>query len=165
VRNPLLTSALLLAVTVPVEAASAKTSQEGWPLITGSLRINHHDRNVVWNGTSRNDKLLGGHGNDTLRGGRGHDVIWGDHKPGRGNGPRQTDRLFGGPGNDWIFASHGRNIIHGGPGNDRIRVWFGRGSVDCGSGYDILFISRRGLRAKRYKIRNCERISHHTIGR
>jgi len=44
-----------------------------------------------------------------------------------------------------------------------IKAHFGFGLVNCGGGNDLLYISRRAQ--KHYKIRNCERISHRTLGR
>lgn len=161
-RQRLLTPVMLaLASWFGVDAATAKTSHAGWPTITGRQWINHGDAHRAVVGTRRSDKLLGGHGSDTLRGGGGSDVLWGDHKPG-GQPEWQLDRLFGGRGDDFIYASHGRNVIHAGPGQDMVKAHFGRGSIDCGSGRDVLFISRRAMR--RYRIRNCEVISHRTLG-
>ena len=90
------------------------------------------------------------------------DVIWGDYKP-SGQPTRQHDQIWGGPGRDHIYASHGRNAIRAGGGNDWIKAHFGGGLVNCGAGNDLLYISRRAQ--KHYKIRNCERISHKTLGR
>jgi hypothetical protein len=58
--------------------------------------------------------------------------------------------------------SYGMNNISAGGANDYIKAHFGRGSIDCGGGEDILYISRRAQRD--YKIHNCERISHETLG-
>ena len=107
------------------------------------------------------NKLLGGHGSDTIRAGRWGDVIWGDYKP-SGQPESQHDTIFGGSGRDHIYASHGRNAIRAGGGNDWIKAHFGRGLVNCGGGNDLLYVSRRAQ--KHYKIRNCERISHKTLG-
>jgi Ca2+-binding RTX toxin-like protein len=108
------------------------------------------------------NELLGGHGSDTIHAGPWGDVIWGDYKP-SGQPTGQHDRLWGGPGRDHIYASHGRNAIRAGGGNDWIKAHFGNGLVNCGAGNDLLYISRRAQ--KHYKIRNCERISHKTLGR
>jgi Ca2+-binding RTX toxin-like protein len=114
--------------------------------------------------TSRpgHNELLGGHGNDMLSAGPWGDVLWGDYKP-SGQPTTQIDRIDGGAGRDFIYASHGTNIIDAGPGDDRVKAHFGRGSVDCGPGDDILYISRRAQR--HYTIRDCERVSHRTLGR
>jgi Ca2+-binding RTX toxin-like protein len=113
--------------------------------------------------TSRpgHNKLLGGHGNDTIYAGNWGDVLWGDYKP-SSQPSTQVDTIFGGNGKDFIYASHGTNNIAAGGGNDYIKAHYGRGSIDCGGGNDILYISRRAQ--KGYKIRNCERISHKTLG-
>ena len=117
---------------------------------------------MVVTSKSGHNELLGGHGNDTLYAGPWGDVLWGDHKP-SGQPTSQLDRIYGGPGRDFIYASHGTNIIDAGPGRDYVKAHFGYGSVDCGPGDDILYISRRAQR--HYTIRNCERISHNTLGR
>lgn len=106
-------------------------------------------------------ELLGGHGNDELHAGAYGDVLWGDYKP-SGQPATQQDTMYGGNGKDFIYASHGVNRIHAGGGDDWIKAHFGRGYIDCGGGRDTLFISRRAQR--HYTIRNCERISHKTLG-
>ena len=108
------------------------------------------------------NELLGGHGNDSLYAGPWGDVLWGDYKP-SGQPTGQHDAMYGGPGRDFIYASHGVNDIEAGPGNDWIKAHFGFGLVNCGAGNDLLYISRRAQ--KHYRIRNCERISHKTLGR
>jgi hypothetical protein len=108
------------------------------------------------------NELLGGHGSDVIYAGPWGDVLWGDYKP-SGQPAGQIDQIFGGPGRDHIYASHGQNAIAAGAGRDWIKAHFGRGAIDCGAGRDLLFVSRRAQR--RYAIRNCERISHRTLGR
>lgn len=110
----------------------------------------------------RHNKLLGGHGSDTIHAGPTGDVIWGDYKPG-GQPTGQFDRLTGGAGNDHIYASWGTNIIKAGGGDDFVKAFKGRGRVDCGPGRDVFNVSRRAK--PKYKITNCEVISHKTIGR
>jgi RTX calcium-binding nonapeptide repeat (4 copies) len=114
--------------------------------------------------TSRHghNELLGGHGSDAIHAGPWGDVVWGDYKP-SGQPESQHDQIWGGPGRDHIYASHGRNAIRAGGGNDWIKAHFGHGLVNCGAGNDLLYVSRRAQ--KHYKIRNCERISHKTLGR
>jgi Ca2+-binding RTX toxin-like protein len=108
------------------------------------------------------NELLGGHGNDVIHAGPQGDVIWGDYKP-SGQPATQVDRLYGSGSRDIIFASHGTNIIRAGGGDDWVKAHFGRGIVDCGGGHDVLYVSRRAQ--KSYRIRNCETISHKTLGR
>jgi hypothetical protein len=150
-----------VACAIGAGSAVAKTSHEGWPRITGHLKMNKDDSSRPLTGGRRNDELLGGHGNDTIRGNGGQDVIWGDYKP-SGQPATQVDWLDGGPGRDHIYGGHGTNYISAGSGDDWIKAHWGRGVVDCGSGSDVLYISRRAQ--KHYKIRHCERISHRTLG-
>jgi Ca2+-binding RTX toxin-like protein len=128
--------------------------------------VGHRDRHrrcdrIVIRYTGRHHELLGGHGSDQIFAGPSGDVLWGDYKP-SGQPTTQADLLVGGKGRDFIYASHGRNTIQAGPGNDWVKAHFGRGSIDCGGGDDLLFISRRAQ--KHYFIRNCERISHRSLG-
>lgn len=172
----------------------AKTSHEGWPRINGVLLMNKLDQSrpldvrpgqdlfartdpsYSCDGLHRNrscasasgtvsrhghNKLLGGHGNDTVYAGRHGDVIWGDYKP-SGQPESQVDHLFGGRGDDFIFGSHGMNHIAAGSGDDYVKTHWGRGTVNCGGGNDKLYISRRARPG--YRIRNCETISHRTLG-
>ena len=184
----------LLVIAACGTAAMANTSHEGWPRITGVLLMNKQDQNRpldarpghdLFGGADRSyscdglhknrscahssgvavrrghNELLGGHGNDRIYAGPQGDVIWGDYKP-SGQPSSQVDRLFGGNSRDFIYAGHGINIIRAGGGDDWIKAHFGRGIVDCGGGRDVLYVSRRAQ--KRYKIINCETISHKTLG-
>jgi hypothetical protein len=186
-----LVAGLLAAATAP---ALANTSHAGWPRITGVLVMNKQDQSRPIDARPRHDlfagtdpsyscdglhrnracahasgtvarrghnELLGGHGNDTVYAGTHGDVIWGDYKP-SGQPSSQVDRLNGGIGRDFIYASHGTNLIRANGGNDYIKAHFGRGIIDCGGGQDTLYVSRRAQ--KGYKIRNCDRISHRTLG-
>ena len=114
--------------------------------------------------TSRHghNQLLGGPGSDSIHAGPWGDVIWGDYKPSH-QPSTQVDTIVGGAGRDHIYASHGTNAIAAGGGRDWIKAHFGRGTIDCGAGRDLLYVSRRAQRG--YTIRNCERISHKTLGR
>jgi Ca2+-binding RTX toxin-like protein len=107
------------------------------------------------------NELLGGHGNDTIHAGPAGDVLWADYKP-SGQPTTQRDVVVGGAGRDFIYASHGRNTIDAGAGNDWLKAHFGRGTINCGPGNDLLYVSRKAQRV--YKLRNCERISHKTLG-
>lgn len=183
----------VLALLAPATAA-ANTSHAGWPEITGVLLMNKQDQSrpldarpgkdlfggadpsYSCDGLHKNRKcahasgtvarrghneLLGGHGNDTVYAGTHGDVIWGDYKP-SGQPTTQVDRLNGGAGRDFIYASHGTNLIRAGGGNDYVKAHWGKGIIDCGAGKDVLYVSRRAQ--KSYKIRNCDRISHKTLG-
>jgi Ca2+-binding RTX toxin-like protein len=108
------------------------------------------------------NELLGGHGSDQIYAGPWGDVLWADYKP-SGQPTTQRDVVVGGAGRDFIYASHGHNTIDAGAGNDWLKAHYGRGSINCGPGNDLLYVSRRAQRG--YKIRNCERISHKTLGR
>jgi Ca2+-binding RTX toxin-like protein len=184
----------VLAALVAPAAAPANTSHAGWPRITGVLLMNKQDQSrpldarpgkdlfggtdpsYSCDGLHKNRKcahasgtvarrghneLLGGHGSDTVYAGKHGDVIWGDYKP-SGQPATQVDRLNGGIGRDFIYASHGTNLIRANGGNDYVKAHFGRGIIDCGAGKDVLYVSRRAQ--KGYKIRNCDRISHRTLG-
>jgi Ca2+-binding RTX toxin-like protein len=175
-------------------AALANTSHDGWPKITGVLVMNKQDQSRpidarpghdLFDGTDPthscdglhknrsctlasgtvarrgHNELLGGHGNDTIVAGDEGDVIWADYKP-SGQPTTQTDRITGGRGNDFIYAGHGTNIIDAGAGNDYIKAHYGRGVIDCGGGTDVLYVSRQVQ--QHYVIRNCETISHTTLG-
>jgi Ca2+-binding RTX toxin-like protein len=107
------------------------------------------------------NELLGGHGNDKIYAGPAGDVLWADYKP-SGQPTSQVDLVVGGAGRDFIYASHGKNTIRAGGGNDWLKAHYGRGSIDCGSGRDLLYISRRAQNG--YTIKNCETISHKTLG-
>ncbi len=73
--------------------------------------------NVVVDGASGDDRLIGGTSNDVLGGGNGNDLLVG----GAGQ-----DALDGGKGNDLLFGSQGlpsgRELFVGGTGNDRIAL-------------------------------------------
>jgi len=194
VRRFLACAAMAVLPSSVAAVAAANTSHEGWPRITGVLLMNKQDQSrpldarpghdlfggrdgsYSCDGRHKNrscahasgvasrvghNELLGGHGNDTIHAGPQGDVIWGDYKP-SGQPGSQVDRLHGGAGNDFIYASHGYNRIEAGGGNDWIKAHFGRGIIDCGGGTDLLYVSRRAQR--HYTIRNCETISHKTLG-
>lgn len=183
---------LALAAAASAPRAGASTSHEGWPRINGMLLMNKDDSNRPLDARpghdpfaghdasyrcdtihrrcrapspvphrARHNELLGGHGDDRIYAGPWGDVIWGDYKS-QGQPLSQVDRIWGGRGRDHIYASHGWNTIRAGGGNDWVKAHWGRGIIDCGGGRDILYVSRRAQPG--YKIRNCERISHRTLG-
>jgi Ca2+-binding RTX toxin-like protein len=167
VTLPRFTSLLLLAVVASLLAltstAHAKTSHEGWPRINGVLLMHKADEHGdLFGHPSRHNELLGGHGNDVLHAGNAGDVLWGDYKP-SGQPTTQADTIIGGAGRDFIYASHGTNNISAGAGNDYVKAHFSvAGTIDCGPGVDTLYIAHRNQRA--HTIRNCERITHRTLG-
>jgi len=144
----------LAAVLGAASLASAAADKRYWPRI-GGVHKQAHAKPASYKGTSRSDKLLGGHGSDTLSGRGGSDVLWGDHKP-SGQPASQRDTMYGGDGTDFIYGSHGHNRISAGPGNDAISAHYGRGSIDCGPGRDIYHVPK-SLKG-RYKVRNCEKV-------
>jgi Ca2+-binding RTX toxin-like protein len=123
--------------------------------------VDGDDGALVMPSATVHNELLGGHGSDTIHAGPYGDVLWGDYKP-SGQPTAQHDRLFGGAGRDFIYASHGYNLIAAGPGDDWIKAHYGHGIIDCGGGDDVVYVSRRAQ--KHYVIRNCETISHKTLG-
>jgi hypothetical protein len=123
--------------------------------------VHRHGGRVMTSRPGHNE-LLGGHGNDLIFAGPWGDVIWGDYKP-SGQPTTQHDTIVGSKGRDHIYASHGHNTIRAGGGNDWLKAHWGRGLIDCGGGRDVLYVSRRAK--PHYVIRNCERVSHRTLGR
>jgi Ca2+-binding RTX toxin-like protein len=154
--------ALLAAVAV-AGAAAASTSHDGWPPITGDLKMHKHDESGVLRGKrDKHNELLGGHGNDQIYAGDAGDVIWGDYKP-SGQPTSQVDDLHGGPGNDFIYASHGTNYIWTGGGADVVHAHFGRGWIYCQSSNVTVFLSHHSRAL--YHLRGCHHISYRTLGR
>lgn len=151
-----------LAFVWSTAAAPAKTSHDRWPVIEkGHLFKQSIDADYEKTGTDGSDEILGHHGSDTLAGGAGSDVLWGDWDP-SDQPTSQTDRISGGSGDDFIYSSHGHNFIDAGAGADYVKVHFGYGTINCGPGRDILEISPKAQ--KRSKIKNCELVTHRTLG-
>jgi len=150
-----------VACAIGAGSAVAKTSHEGWPRITGHLKMNKDDSSRPLTGGRRNDELLGGHGNDTIRGNGGQDVIWGDYKP-SGQPLTQHDRIYGGTGNDFIYASHGFNLIHTGGGRDIVHARYGSGDIYCDSKTTIVNLSKRSQR--RYHLHGCPIVTLRAVG-
>jgi len=78
------------------------------PIPTPTPEPTFNNRSVI-NGTSRDDKLVGGPANQKLYGRQGNDAI----NAGAGN-----DRLVGGSGNDQLFGEAGNDQLLGGSGKD-----------------------------------------------
>jgi hypothetical protein len=161
-RSALLAAAVPASALAVAAAAAASTSHEGWPPITGDLKIHRHDQGGVLRGKPHlHNELLGGHGDDTILAGRAGDVMWGDYKP-SGQPSGQVDRIYGGPGRDFIYASHGTNLIRTGGGRDVVHAHFGRGSITCDSAAATVFLSHASR--ARYRLRGCRHTSFRTAG-
>ena len=105
------------------------------------------NKQAVYNGTTKPDRVWGGNGNDTFWGLTGDDVIEG------GGG---IDNALGGEGDDIITDLSGADILKGGPGNDRIFVRDGeKDTVDCGKGSDDRVVADKKDKVKK----NCETVS------
>jgi beta-lactam-binding protein with PASTA domain len=91
----------------------------------------HKGRNVMFNGSAGDDRLVGDIGDDTFWGNLGNDRIDG----GDGN-----DAIFGGPGDDVLFGGFGDDTLDGGPGNDALSSGpgFGGDILLGGEGNDFL---------------------------
>ena len=103
---------------IDASAATGTTRLVGdWSADTIDLRGITVLGNVVVDGASGDDRLIGGASNDVLGGGSGNDLLVG------GAG---VDRLDGGKGNDLLLGSQGvaglRELYVGGAGNDRIAL-------------------------------------------
>ena len=91
----------------------------------------HKGRNVMFNGSPGDDRMIGDIGDDTFWGNAGNDRIDG----GDGN-----DAIFGGPGDDVLFGGNGDDTVDGGPGNDALSSGpgFGGDILLGGEGNDFL---------------------------
>ncbi|PYR41416.1 MAG: heme peroxidase, partial [Acidobacteria bacterium] len=91
----------------------------------------HRGFNIMFNGTSGNDRMRGDVGDDTFYGGAGNDRIEG----GEGN-----DTLLGGDGDDVLFGGPGDDVLKGGTGHDALASGpgFGGDILLGGDGNDFL---------------------------
>ena len=101
------------------------------------------DRGGVFDGTARDDTLLGGPGADTLRGGNGNDVLWGLRQPDVRSTAR--DVLDAGPGDDTVYGGPGPQRILGGAGDDFLESGIGDGTIAGGGGDDTIRLRGAGL--------------------
>jgi len=69
-------------------------------------------------GTNRNDLILGSAGNDNIRGMVGNDCILGGGGDDTIDGRQGNDILLGGPGDDDLSGFSGTDVCYGGPGTD-----------------------------------------------
>ena len=101
------------------------------------------DRGGEFDGTGRDDTLLGGPGADTLRGAGGNDVLWGLRQPDvRSTAP---DVLDAGPGDDTVYGGPGPQRILGGAGDDFLESGVGDGAIAGGTGDDTIRLRGAGL--------------------
>lgn len=98
-------------------------------------------------GTSGNDRLVGGKGNDEIDGNGGNDRIFGKEGRDELDGDAGNDFLHGGPGNDEIDGGRGKDTLSGGPGRDKFEFDEGDGKdviKDFEDGRDIIVIDASG---------------------
>jgi Ca2+-binding RTX toxin-like protein len=74
--------------------------------------------NGTFQGTNRNDLILGSAGNDSIRGMGGDDCILGGGGNDTIDGRQGNDILLGGPGDDDLSGFSGTDICYGGLGTD-----------------------------------------------
>jgi len=112
---------------------------------------------AIYNGTYKDDLLIGSKGSDTLYGkaggdaiigNEGNDALWGEDGDDTLDGGNLlaflmesgNDSLYGGNGNDTLTAlwSDGRNVLYGGNGNDSLYGGFGHDLLYGGLGNDSI---------------------------
>jgi hypothetical protein len=79
----------------------------------------HRGKNIVFNGSSADDRMRADIGDDSMFGNLGHDRMTG----GEGN-----DTMLGGNGDDVLFGDNGDDVLKGGPGNDAMNSGPGFGA-------------------------------------
>lgn len=72
----------------------------------------------TFQGTNRNDLILGSGGSDQIRGMQGNDCVLGGGGNDTLDGRQGNDVLLGGPGNDDLRGGGGTDICYGGPDTD-----------------------------------------------
>jgi hypothetical protein len=188
------TTAALGALALPAAVATANTSHEGWPKITGVLVMNKHDRSRpidarpghdLFAGTDPSYSCDGIHKNRACAHSsgsvarRGHNELLGGH----GN-----DTIHAGPQGDVIWGDYKPSgqptsqvdRLNGGGSRDFIYASHGTNVIRAGGGNDWVkahygkgIIDCGGGRdvlyvsrraQKSYRIRHCETISHKTLG-
>jgi Ca2+-binding RTX toxin-like protein len=192
-RTLLAATALAGALALPV-AASANTSHDGWPRITGVLVMNKQDQSRPIDARPGHDLFGGTDGSYSCDG--LHKNRSCAHKSGVA-ARRGHNELLGGHGNDTIHAGPQGDVIWGdykpsgqpssqvdrlvgGGSRDHIYASHGTNIIRAGGGNDwVKAHFGRGIidcgggrdvlyvsrRAQRgYRIRHCERISHKTLG-
>ncbi len=89
---------------------------------------------VILEGATGNDTLIGGLNNDTLKGLNQPDLL---------EGQNGNDNLFGGDGDDTLVGGQGNDALFGGNGNDHLRGNQGNDPLEGGQGDDTL-VGNRG---------------------
>lgn len=93
----------------------------------------------TFNGTDKEDHLVGTPQRDIMSGLDGRDVIEGLGGYDSIDGGKSKDSLFGGPGKDRIVGGPGNDRIIAGKGDDRVRAFDGdRDAITCGDGVDTV---------------------------
>ena len=94
-------------------------------------------KNVIFGGTSGDDRMSSGSGNDTMHGFAGNDWM----SAGGGN-----DHIYGGSGNDIMIDSSGSNVFNGDDGDDYMQGGLnGLNVFNCGRGNDMVVASVGGV--------------------
>jgi Ca2+-binding RTX toxin-like protein len=94
-------------------------------------------KNVIFGGTSSDDRMSSGSGNDTMHGFAGNDWL----SAGGGN-----DHLYGGSGNDIMLDTSGNNVFNGDDGDDYMQGGLnGLNVFNCGRGNDMVVASVGGV--------------------
>lgn len=94
----------------------------------------------TFDGTDKEDHLIGTPQRDIMSGLDGRDVIEGLGGYDSINGGKSKDDLYGGPGKDRVVGGPGNDRIIAGKGDDRVRAFDGdRDSITCGDGADSVF--------------------------
>lgn len=125
--------ALLLALSVISGFAASNTVAESgagesiFPITANDLKppecasldlVNIVVGSGRFDGTNRNDLILGSAGDDIIRGMPGNDCILGGGGNDAIDGSQGDDILLGGPGDDGLRGGPGTDICYGGPGTD-----------------------------------------------
>jgi Ca2+-binding RTX toxin-like protein len=82
------------------------------------------------NGTSGNNRMIGGITNDIMSGDGGKDYLYGN---------AGADTLDGGDGKDYLYGGIGNDILNGGAGKDYLYGDEGNDNLNGGDGKDYLF--------------------------
>ena len=105
----------------------------------------------IFNGSTRNETVLGGTGGDLLNGGGGNDYLLGTTFAAGGGLVNDTAKnvLNGGDGNDVVIGASRGDVMNGGSGNDVIVSFSSNdggvnGVLDGGTGDDIMLAGAAG---------------------